>query len=312
MYLTLKPELNEFNTYSKFVCELIEPIVLSGSYHVALTEFYYPMDYSVEIGCVQFAVPENYTDDFTLEKSERFEKDLNNLFDSFKQKSDELRASSVGKFLQVCAELDYTKNLVILYLIQNSFLFSNRTRNVIEKFVNLEKATVSDWDNDALEMHLKITSQLNQCLQNYMRTKLIFKTVFHNDRSDEKINLINFIRDNVILDFFDYKTFHSSVFKVEENTLAIKSNKFVQNLIIYTDIIAENQTLNKNQPILKIIKPEVKFGEYVEKIYDRPNYMPCDKTFINKIKIEIKDNNFNFVNFNSEGIILKLHFKKVK
>lgn len=102
------------------------------------------------------------------------------------------------------------------------------------------------------------------------------------------------------------------LFQFKNKTLFSRNRDCVQlirHFSIFTDIISENSIFAKNEAVIRIIKPDGKEGDFISKSFDRPHYLPCNKTFINKISIQIKDNTSNFIQFNTGPVILKLHFK---
>jgi hypothetical protein len=156
-------------------------------------------------------------------------------------------------------------------------------------------------------------NQITDVVELSKTSSLLNVQVFSTDKSSTVIDIPYFIKDNKLVDTFEFQNFTSNFFVINsENKIILNAHKYVQNFLIFTDIISENQVLNKSQPILKIIKPEGKLGDYCEKWYERPHYLLCNKTFLNRIFIQIKDNNLNLIHFNSPGVILKLHFKKIK
>ncbi len=133
----------------------------------------------------------------------------------------------------------------------------------------------------------------------------------HKDRCEKfQLNIHNLITNNTTSSDYKIVNIFSDFVTQKETVLYSKTSKYIHNFLIFTDIISDNQVLNKNQQIMKIIKPEGVCGDYIEKIFDRPHYLQCNKTYISKINIQIRDNNFNFINFSSGSVICKLHLKK--
>lgn len=105
-------------------------------------------------------------------------------------------------------------------------------------------------------------------------------------------------------------------FKEYDNKINFKINKLIQyvkNFYISTDIICDELISTSKAPVLKIIKPQGLINDYIENNYDRPQYIPVNKTYINKIQIRITDQNKDLIKFsNTDSIIVKLHFRKRK
>lgn len=81
----------------------------------------------------------------------------------------------------------------------------------------------------------------------------------------------------------------------------------VKSLNVCLDVIAAI-----NVPVIKTIKPEGLYMDYVSKSFDYPLYLAVNKNIIYKIQVQIKDHNNNFIDFNTGPVTAKLHFRKVK
>jgi hypothetical protein len=112
----------------------------------------------------------------------------------------------------------------------------------------------------------------------------------------------------------DYKIdrVNSQQVSLSNGNLILSKKNFLSHFVVFTNIIDDTRVLNQSQPVLKIIKPEGANGDYIEKNYERPHYMPCNKTYINKISIRITDHTFRPVLFCSGPLLIKLHFQKIK
>ncbi len=80
---------------------------------------------------------------------------------------------------------------------------------------------------------------------------------------------------------------------------------------IFLNIIDEITINNKKEQLLKIIKPEGDYFEFIIKSFERPDYHLINKTFINSIQVLILDQNKNQINF-TEPPCLKLHIIESK
>jgi hypothetical protein len=122
------------------------------------------------------------------------------------------------------------------------------------------------------------------------RNKLIIKPEITMTCSSDRVNIIN-------------------------QTLTIYSNNcvsIVKNYIIYLDIIEAPIVSNCVEQIIKIVKPEGCYKDYISKSFDNPHYIKVNKNIIYKIQVQIKDQNQQYIDFNCGPVTVKLHFRKIK
>jgi hypothetical protein len=90
-----------------------------------------------------------------------------------------------------------------------------------------------------------------------------------------------------------------------------KNLSVLNNVYIYTNIITDEFKYHNYQPLLKIINLDGNLNDFIHKCFVNPQYRKANKTYINSIEIEIKDQFNNLILFNSIPQI-KLHFKNIK
>lgn len=308
MYVTLKPEIG---SNSSFVCPLVEPLVLNGAYEVGLSEFYFPIDYQAEVGSLTYSVPVGFNNYFTGIESENLKNTLSDYIDEFisKAKAIPLTAFEDKKYAQLSAELDHCKMEIVNNIQLKKGLISKSMKSVFDRIFKFEAEFVPLKQVDQLVL---FNCQLiKEVVEKYFAFKDHVIKIVLKDRKESIINYDLFVKENVILTNFEFKSFNSNCFTVKKLQINFSSLNFVKTFLVYTDIICENQAFGKNQELLKIVKVTGNNGDYIEKYFDRPHYIQCNKTYINRINVEIKDNNFNEVKFNSNGLIFILHFKKI-
>ena len=90
------------------------------------------------------------------------------------------------------------------------------------------------------------------------------------------------------------------------NNILLRNITFViKQISVYVDII----------PYPNIIKTCLIKGIYSTQFsesYSKPQYYPVNKTYIDQIKVELKDTTKSHIKFNTGPIFLKLHFKQTK
>jgi hypothetical protein len=102
---------------------------------------------------------------------------------------------------------------------------------------------------------------------------------------------------------------------INRQILTIYANNcvsIVKNYIVYLDIIEAPIVSNRVEQIIKIVKPEGCYKDYISKNFDNPHYIKVNKNIIYKIQVQIKDQNQQFIDFNCGPVTLKLHFRKIK
>ena len=81
-------------------------------------------------------------------------------------------------------------------------------------------------------------------------------------------------------------------------------------LFIYCNLVEPQVVGNITAPLLRNVHIEGKFGDIVEKIYQTPHYVPVIQKEIDRIEIDIKDDNNQSVPFQFGKSVVKLHFRK--
>jgi uncharacterized protein YfkK (UPF0435 family) len=187
----------------------------------------------------------------------------------------------------------------------------------------------NDFDNkNKLRMIGQVVYDFLNIVDNYNKPLFIEKdyTIFIQDRITSA-NLHNIIFKR-LSSFLYTKSNHTLTIK-PEITIKLKSNlvrqhgdmiivnpheciSIAKNYLIYLDIIEAPIVFNKHDAIIKIVKPEGAFTEFISKSYDNPHYIKVNKNIVYKIQVQIKDQNHKFIDFNSGPVSLKLHFRKIK
>ena len=103
------------------------------------------------------------------------------------------------------------------------------------------------------------------------------------------------------------------------NSLIISSKKFymknlfiTQTLFIYTDIISEQIVGNSRSSLIRTVNVQQEYfkGEHIS--YDVPHFFPVNKTELNSINIDIRDETGERVMFEDSIFTLVLHFRPQK
>lgn len=293
MYVVLEPDLVN-NSYSKFVCTLDEPLVFTCPHEVALAEFFYSANIDFVVGSLSVIR-------IFDEQIESINTDFENLVNEFVVASNQGPEKLANQLL---AELDVISNNYM------DLIDSNISDQAFKKFQAFyaRKFSVSDrFKNNFDQILDNVYSKYLKC-QN--KIKLLVDVIVK-DRCKNNVVVLDGIYENEhFTPGYNIQEIKSTFFDITNSKFRFKTNNFTSYYTIYTNII--ESSIVKNQPVLRTIKPEGEHGDYIEKVFDRPQYIPCNRTFINKISIDILDNYLNPVQFRSGPLILKLHFRKSK
>lgn len=193
----------------------------------------------------------------------------------------------------------------------NDFLTTENKEKIID-FINY----INDFDNiiNMFDEPLTITTTHSIKVQDRFSSTQLRDLLFQNFSAllyTTKLDHILKIRPGAVIKSTN------PLLSITDNSkfLTIKRrelNALVKIFNIYVDIIEAPIVFNKLSSIIKIVKPEGVFNDYIAKCYNNPHYINVNKNIIYKINIQIKDQNQNFVDFNSGPITIQLHFRKLK
>jgi hypothetical protein len=325
-HLVLAPDLTfSNNKLGSFCCVLNEPLQFNKPYEVGITDFIYNNNISSESSVeLEFAA---IIDPMLLVNQPSLEYETNHV---------------TAAVANIKKHLKHSRDTVISYIniYQNSSESHHLTQNIAD-MTNAREEVIAFYKNIVLLVKQygfyyvplnKLVDQMIEILatiylhkKNPKRDKDI---VFYNQNfdaiSNAKAELTdmknNTFKKSIVLPISTKKYFfQDNVYYYQDKTLKpyfvvknlIKNDK-IQHISIFTNIINDSVIFNRNEPILKLVKFSKSDEDIVEKNYQRPEYITCNKTYINRIYFEIKDNHNNIVNFDSEPVIIKLHFRPKK
>ena len=101
------------------------------------------------------------------------------------------------------------------------------------------------------------------------------------------------------------------------NTLITANEKIypqlntINALYVYTDIVEHQYVGDEIAPLLRVVSVDNKsnFGDNVNTIYSSPHYVPVSRNYIETIRVDIRDDTGEQIQFSSGKVLLKLHFK---
>jgi hypothetical protein len=346
------------NTMSNFYCVLAEPLSFSTKYEVAITEIYYPVDYTVpmqiELQIPTFYKIQNANIASYYDNGVDYDQDAENIkIDKTKKVLENDYAKSVSELKSIVnvysKQREYESLKLLFYAYEKTIAMIHDTVKRYPILIDLlTHAAVDVASIGSTLLHYK--KQLNlsdqedylfhQCeLFIYSFKKLIDE--IKSSSNDKVIKIINFpdrcsstmfydimfknlsacLFTNrqksqfIVKPFIAIRNEKNNIFLINDKKITVKRKEFipmVKHFVIYTNIIEDNLVFNTLAPVLKIIKPEGIYSDYICKTFDNPHYLHVNKTFISSILIQIKDQDLNFVQFNPGSFVIKLHFRPVK
>jgi len=81
-------------------------------------------------------------------------------------------------------------------------------------------------------------------------------------------------------------------------------------MFIYTNIVDYQMISNVMAPLLKMLCMKGKYGHSSEVSFDWPQYVPVLKNEFDTIKIELKNDKDEIINFHSGKVAMTLHFRR--
>ena len=85
------------------------------------------------------------------------------------------------------------------------------------------------------------------------------------------------------------------------------------NLYVYSNIVKDTLVGDRFVPLLRTISVDGKNGDYIQKVFETPHYLPLANDFFQHIEIKVADDLGQCIRFKYGKVIVKLHFRqKVK
>ncbi len=270
------------NTISNFSVALKEPIRLDTYYEVALVEMTYKHSWSLNVGKLFIDLIEPaYLDSFNLvyhdgENIKNFAYRLN------------------GEITQFYLEKEYNRRFNIFQnntteentlLPSSNFSVSNQDYKVIEEikalqwFKNLPTFLA---DSYRFVIHIAGKAQVRF--------------------NGKIINILN-LQEKWYQASENVKWIYSGIIDDPNPNL-------IQSLFVYCDIIDYQYVGDAYVPLLRNVVVENSFPKTAIAHYDNPHYVNINKSEINTIHVEIRDDTGEKIKFDQGKVIIKLHFRQ--
>lgn len=351
MNLTITADLNyPNNKLSEFYCLLNEDIKLFGKNQVAILEFFYPVNYIVNLGFIELSYP-SY---ILLDNKEVYDiKKVKNIIENIYKAQNDIE-SELNNFWLNKIELDTVKidflvktfeeniNLYIQFVRRFSkedkdiqFLdffhklnnFYNNIKNYHSSFEYEQQVKTSEYDFSFL---VKVIGTVELLVQKFdiidqnINKHIKFEINFPDRISKEEFtNCLVKIFGNLcylenkslkLKSFVEVINCHKILLDYinirDQKVTILKNLNYVSNFLIFTDIISDTIGSGDHETILRYIKPEGKHGDENIIVFDKPHFETINKTRLTKVFIKITDQYKKLINFQSGNIILKLEIRK--
>jgi hypothetical protein len=151
-------------------------------------------------------------------------------------------------------------------------------------------------------------------LKNILKNEIVQIDLSHGNEinmlSNKEISFDEEFKKHFMIDSENYFNEKQKILQNKTTIYANENNILTQNFLIHCDLISEQLIGSEFRKLLAIIKPEGKPNDIIYQVFDNPNYLPVNKTFINTINISLTDENGSHLDFTEGEIILNLHFRK--
>ena len=269
------------NTISAFSVSLKEPIRLETNYEVALVEMTYKHSWSLNVGKLFVdLVDPNYLDTFNLiyhdgENIKNFAYRLNGEIVQFY-----LRKKYDRRFNLQQNSLTEENTL----LPTTEFGITNQDYQVIEQIKSLQWfKTLPNFTADPFRFVIHILGKAKVRFDGNILKILNLREKWYETSENDK-----WISSGVIED---------------------TNPNLIQSLFVYCDIIDYQYVGDEYVPLLRNVIVENSFPKTAIAHYDNPHYVNINKSEINSIHVEIRDDLGEKIKFDQGKVIVKLHFR---
>ena len=290
-YLTLPSNsLPKTNTTAQFSIYLPNKIDLSGKWEVALVEIQYPFSWNNLSGKL---LANDLTDNFIAVT-----------FTDGHTVSLSIPPGYYSTADQILAAIDYAKNDKSLKLKQQAIEIAQTLTPEDIKKAKAER------NYSILDLH-----ELQELFRQQSRDLVNgFVTSYNHTINRVKVKRNPKLVDEIILSQrLEYMLGLEEAIVIEQELVG----KFMPDLKggfyalhIYCNLVEPQIIGNTTAPLLRLVNVEGSHGSMVEKTFHSPHYVPVVCKEIDRIDIEIKDDNNELVPFDFGKTVLKLHFRK--
>jgi hypothetical protein len=100
--------------------------------------------------------------------------------------------------------------------------------------------------------------------------------------------------------------------RIYEGDLASDLHAGIHGLYIYCDLVHFSFVGDIKAPLLRVVASAGAAGEVITRYYERPRYVPVQKTNFDSIQILIRDDLGEKIHFESGKVLVTLHFRRAR
>lgn len=338
------------NTASVFRNQLIQSIQLDGRWEVALVEMQYPLSWKIitnknvlgaffihklEIGNRQFVKRKAL---FTLKAGVLVSviKSSDVVFDNYTLEYVQKGMINIQQngYMSTSPEDSEIKRVLCSasdnYVLQIFVPANSEYKSVTYAEVEFESSHFNSTQDVASVVHTEMKQAIIQALNienpevlnKYQAYDILLDTVFGVDnRLNEYYSnyrtisgLVGFKSSKELLQVLGFTTPSNEVDIIQfpkETSNKGPGLKFKSPaLYVYTDIIADDFVGDVKIPLLRAVGIEGDRGDFANKEFIHPHYKPLKTGYINSIRIEVKDDTGQDIDFTVGKVICTLHFRR--
>ena len=83
----------------------------------------------------------------------------------------------------------------------------------------------------------------------------------------------------------------------------------IYSLYVYSDLLEAQAVGDSRVPLLRIIPVQGSHGEFITKTYERPQYFPVQKSRVDTVQVDIRDDTGELIHFESGKVVVTIHFR---
>ncbi len=104
---------------------------------------------------------------------------------------------------------------------------------------------------------------------------------------------------------------HAAIYKERNRAKYIPDIRIgFHSLYLYSSLVEPQIVGNVTAPLLRSVHVKGNHGDIIEKLYNTPHYVPVVAKEIDRVEIDIKDDNNQSVPFQFGKTVVKLHFRR--
>lgn len=263
------------NKTSHFFTELPKPIELDKeSWEVALVEIDYPRSwYNVQQNAYKVTFSKFLVDNSTV---------------MYKQPI-VLKHGYYIEEREILREIEETKNPTFKTRIS----YDNVSRKTFIRLADRESITISKPLSQMIGF-LDFVDERHWSFNTFHMGNTYYKTTIINDKTVVP-------PEDVLQPLKNEKVYAQKAFDLSSG---------LHSIYIYSNIVDDCVVGNTVAPLLRTVLVEGNYGDFVQKTYIHPHYLPISYNRINDIEISLRDDLGNLIPFEFGKVLVKLHFRR--